>query len=331
VPKPEPAPPRRFIPPAVQTSERLLIQPDSPPDLKSPDIVLPALEVWIDNRLPKIPKPFRAPGHAAAPVPEATPTIISDAGIATPNSGSTMPVGLSLPVASAGASGDPLRIVSWSKNPAPPSDRIVISGGNESPQPAGPGGGTGTGLTAGDRPGSSGPGPGAGRPTAGPNPTIITRSRTGTFDAVIVQSTPLEQFPEAKNLLPGRPIYTVYISLGAEKDCAFYFSVPEPESHRAAAETRTVMLGNPSPVSAPFPFRLVRPAIGFPAGRKYVLVHGFIGENGQFRELSLVAAGQPEWDQALLSSLEGWEFRPATRDRSPIAVEFLLSIPNHGM
>jgi len=60
-----------------------------------------------------------------------------------------------------------------------------------------------------------GGGGGARAPRAAPGAVVITRAPTGNFDAMVVQTTPLDQYPESRGLLSGRPIYSVYISVGA--------------------------------------------------------------------------------------------------------------------
>ena len=69
---------------------------------------------------------------------------------------------------------------------------------------------------------------GGGVSTSGPIPKggVQRRSSNGTFDAVVVQSSSTDPFPESKELLTGRPIYTVYVALGTPKDWALYFCVP---------------------------------------------------------------------------------------------------------
>ncbi|HVO97168.1 MAG TPA: hypothetical protein VMT15_03835 [Bryobacteraceae bacterium] len=175
-------------------------------------------------------------------------------------------------------------------------------------------------------------GPDPARPIvrSAPNPRVILRPLDGTFDAVIVQSSPLSQFPEAKELLTGRPIYTVYVSLGTAKDWALYYCIPSDRS-RKETEASVVQVGATAPVQAPYPTRLVRPEVTVPSYQKYILVHGSISALGRFEGLKIVRSAQPDADQALVSSLTGWEFRAATVDGVKVGVEFLLSIPVRGL
>ena len=65
---------------------------------------------------------------------------------------------------------------------------------------AGAGTGTGAGTGAG-----AGTGTGSGKNTPG-SPSTIIRPPTGNFDAVVVQTSPVDQYPESRGLLSGRPI-----------------------------------------------------------------------------------------------------------------------------
>ena len=165
----------------------------------------------------------------------------------------------------------------------------------------------------------------------GPAPgTVILRSANKTFDAVVVQTSGIDQFPESKDLLTGRPIYTVYISLGTTKDWALYFCVPG-EKPAPITGTRVVQLGAAVPVQAPYPTRLIVPDVNVPAFYKYVLVHGTITAAGRFENLRVVRPDKMVSSDAVIATLSGWEFRSATRDGVKIAVEFLLSIPVGGL
>ena len=192
-------------------------------------------------------------------------------------------------------------------------------------------GGTGTGVGAGAGSGTgTGVGTGAGAGRSSPGALTINRPPAGTFDAVVVQSSPVDQYPESRGLLSGRPIYSVYVSMGTARDWTLFFCVPgeKPQSGNGPV----VVLGPMgAPVKAPFPLKTLKPTIKLPSYEKYVLVHGLVNKDGKFEGLKLVRPVRPETDQALLAALASWEFRAATRDGVAIAVEFLLSIPATGL
>jgi hypothetical protein len=173
-------------------------------------------------------------------------------------------------------------------------------------------------------------GTGAGAGRTAPGSLTINRPPTGTFDAVVVQSSPVDQYPESRGLLSGRPIYSVYISVGTARDWTLFFCVPGEKPQSGSGPV--VVLGPMgAPVKAPYPTKLLKPTIKLPSYEKYVLVHGLVNKDGKFEGLRLVRPIRPETDQALLAALASWEFRAATRDGVAIAVEFLLSIPATGL
>jgi len=122
----------------------------------------------------------------------------------------------------------------------------------------------------------------------------------------------------------------VYIPMGTARDWTLFFCVP---GEKPASGNGPVVVLTPlgAPVKAPYPTKLIKPAITLPSYEKYVLVHGMVNKDGHFESLRLVRPVKPETDQALLTALAGWEFRAATRDGVAIAVEFLLSIPAKGL
>ncbi len=349
IPKPFVAPGRK-TPDAPQQARALptpdfdLVHAAPAPSNLNPRLTLPpAPPPVIDMAPPKIDNPQAVP-----------PSPVGDAvNILSLNSNSIpMPEKLVVPAGNlVGKSGEsPAAITGTAETPDPPKSPAAAAAtvpGKASTAAAVPAGasatgkgkpavsvfppaaaGSGTGSGKGDLAGGATTAGGGGR--TGTGPQVILRPATGRFDAVVVQSSPLDQFPESKELLTGRPIYTVYVSLNTAKDWALYFCVPNEKPPQQAGGF-VVQLGTATPVQAPYPTRLVRPDIAVPAYQKYILVHGYINPAGRFEELKVVRSSQPETDAALVSSLAGWEFRAATRDGVKIGVEFLLSIPVSGM
>jgi hypothetical protein len=185
------------------------------------------------------------------------------------------------------------------------------------------------GATAGGAAANGTAGSGATRPVAGA--MIVVPPMNGTFDAVVVQSSALDQFPDAKHLLKGRPIYTVYIPLGTAKDWAMSFCVL---GERAAAEPNgpVVNLAASGPaVKPPYPLQMLRPAISIPSYQRYVLIYGVIGNRGEVNELRVVQPSRLQASAVLIDTLSQWTFRPATVDGVPVPVEFVLAIPQAGL
>jgi hypothetical protein len=244
-------------------------------------------------------------GNATAPsTPVTSPSASStSASLASSGTSSTAPAGPPSKVASAGpgvANGNPASGSSTSSASAP----VTIAGSS-----------SGNGVPGGVKGGRG---------------QVIVRPADGRFDAMVVQSAPLDQFPEGKTLLTGRPIYSVYIALGTPKDWAMYFCIPN-EKPKTDTSGYVVQLGTSTPVQAPYPTRMLRPDVTIPSYYKYVLVHGLINEGGHFENLRVVRTINPEADRDVLASLGDWQFRAATKDGVKIAVEFLLSIPVAGM
>jgi len=351
--------PRVFVPPQVKEnfiSDATLIQPLSPPDQIPIVVPLPSFRVWTAPLLPPdLPKPVLAPGARSAADANPPPQSATDLDLvhADPVESETKaklelpptpppildPKAIRVFPAEAMSQlkvGDQINVLSLADRPVPPSEKLVIPPGNVVGK-AGEEAGTGLSASRGTSPapdskGSSRDGTtaGAGLASGAPGARVILRPANGKFDAMVIQSSPTDQFPEAKDLLTGRPVYTVYISVGSAKDWALYFCIPG-ENRQPPGETKIVRLGLGIPVQAPYPTRIERPDIERPAYEKYILVHGFVTANGRFENLKMVRPITEEADRAILASLSGWEFRSATRDGVKIAVEFLLSIPVAGL
>jgi hypothetical protein len=158
-------------------------------------------------------------------------------------------------------------------------------------------------------------------------PLRILHPTNGVFDVVVVQSSTSENFSEGADALSGRPIYTVYLQVGAPREWILQYCVPN-----MAGPVQTgglVKLGNPEPVRAPYPMVTVRPPEDWQHGSDYLLVHGFLDESGRFRDMTILASHTPTapTTDALLQYLGYWEFRPAVLDGRPVKVEVILAVP----
>ena len=255
--------------------------------------------------------------------------------------------------------GQPIHVVALSPDPAPLTDALkalFIPAGNQFARlPGGPPlfgipglsdgagapGGLATGDAAGDASeGSTGPAevvhslPGGSRlfgmlspPGLNGTPLRVIHPSNGVFDIVVVQSSASETFPERADALSGRPIYTVYLQVGAPKEWILQYCVPNMSGPIQSGNV--VNLGNPEPVGAPYPTVTVRPPEDWRHGADYLLVHGFLDESGRFREMKILQSSQPisPTSDALLQYLSYWEFRPALQDGRPVKVEVILAVP----
>jgi hypothetical protein len=152
----------------------------------------------------------------------------------------------------------------------------------------------------------------------------VVHATNGVFD-VVVQSSSSDALPESAGILSGRPIYTVYLRVGAPKEWMLQYCIPNAMAAQISAGV--VTLGTPAPLKAPFPRLTFRPLAEMFPKEGYIMVHGMITELGKFRDLKTVGRVDPKVGALLLAFLEKWEFRPATRDEQPVPVEILIAIP----
>jgi hypothetical protein len=153
----------------------------------------------------------------------------------------------------------------------------------------------------------------------------VIRPRDGQYDLAIVQSSGV--IPGSSGLLKGRPVYSVYLPVGASNEWVLQYCLP-PDEAAKPAQAAVVQIGAVTPVAAPYAFAILRPVIQFRAGARYAFIHGFVSTSGQFERLT--QAGEPMIENldAVLENLQRWEFRPASKDGQPAVVEILLCIPN---
>ena len=287
--------------------------------------------------------------HAALPVPPAT----------------SMPVRMLDPADSPGApssidplTGEPVQLLALSPNPAPLSDALkglLIPPGSQLARLPGASalsgfqrhgdGSSGAGSSANGADGADGADGAGNGATSGPGgsgdglfgilnpagmkgtPLRIIHPNNGVFDIVVVQNSTSETFPDTAAALSGRPIYTVYVQVGASKEWILQFCVPDMAG--PVQSGGLVKLGKPAPVGAPYPMVTVRPPEDWQHGSEYLLVHGFLDESGRFRDLRILPSHEPtpSTTSALLEYLAYWEFRPAVRDGRPVRIEVILAVP----
>lgn len=181
-------------------------------------------------------------------------------------------------------------------------------------------GGNGTGAAAGG--GGSGNGLGSAPAT---EVAKVVRSRTGEYEVAVVQSSGV--VPGSVGLLKGRPVYSVYVAVGARKEWILQYCLRGTDAKAAPAQV--VQLGALTPVSAPFAFTILRPSMRFRnSDARYGFIHGYVNAAGRFEQLAEVGEPVIENLTPVLHALEQWEFRPASKDGQPAVVEILLCIPN---
>jgi hypothetical protein len=195
-------------------------------------------------------------------------------------------------------------------------------------------GSSSSGTGAGDSKGGSGAGgrggSGGSGGAAGPGGTLVggmagltrlTLPKDGHYGVVVIGSATAAPYPESVGALSGKMVYTVYLRVGLRKNWILQYCLPK------AAEEHITTRGSATPLDAPWPFLILRPDQLTAPGEGYVMVHGMITSEGQFDQLAMVFPEELEKKDLLISSLNKWEFRPASRDKVPTTVEVLLIIP----
>lgn len=163
------------------------------------------------------------------------------------------------------------------------------------------------------------------RQAAVSNALRIEHPAGAVADVVVVQPAPMDGMLESTGALSGRPVYTVFLQVGAPREWILQYCVPgEDQSVRVAGGV--VRLIQPGPLLAPYPKITYLPPVR-PRPNSYLLIHGYLGADGHFENLTALRGGDREEAAAIVPVLQRWEFRPAMRDGQPIRVEILLAIP----
>jgi hypothetical protein len=335
--------------------QRTLVQPDAPPDLVLPkDIPIPAVQLWSAEDKAKVIVPPPMQKLSAVKV---TPSFVR------PNKEEKL---ADIQISSTAFSTDKLPLISGKSSPVsvqgpelqqPSQIQQTASLSNKQPTGAAvislsdltmlegttalprvnqiaagtpavrlapgqkdgsgqQGNGAGDGSEQGGNP-ASGSGSGSGKR---PATKRVTPPKNGKFTMVLVGNSVEGQYPETSEMWTGRLAYTVYLHVGLPKTWILEYSLPRSADAAAAA--------NSTHLEAPWPTDMVVP--NFAPGdinSDALIVHGFLKADGHFEKLSL--AFPPQFPQAafVLDSLQQWQFRPATQNGIPTAVEILIIIP----
>jgi hypothetical protein len=134
---------------------------------------------------------------------------------------------------------------------------------------------------------------------------------------VVVGSSLADKYPETVGIWNGRPVYTVYLRVGAGKSWILQYSIPPSAGTDNSARP-----------DAPWPYDIVRPHFEpDDFNSDALMVHGFVTASGRFERLALVFPEDFAKAKFLLSALQQWEFRPARQNGQVAQVEVLLIIP----
>ncbi len=147
----------------------------------------------------------------------------------------------------------------------------------------------------------------------------------GVADVVVVQPGPMDGMLDSSGALSGRPVYSVYLQVGASREWILQYCVPG-EDQSVTMTGGVVRLAQPSPLVAPYPKVTYLPTLQR-RSNSYLLIHGYLGPDGRLENLRALRSADREEAVAVLPVLEQWEFRPAMREGRPVRVEILLAIP----
>ncbi len=324
IPRPTP---RRFVEPGRSATPNVAPRLDAPPQLappgaSNPDLRISSMLAGPESALLRLPRPnvparqFQLP----APLPDGRGASVSP------------------------TLGEPVNIVALSSDPATLGDKVTIPVGNQ------------IGRLA-DLPAYTGPAPSltpdAKRPGSGPAPSAsakegelaeltkalaslperyatpikIEHPASAVFDVVVAQSSADPAFAESAGVLSGQPVYTVYLQVGAPRAWVLQYCIPREAAEAPKVVGGAVNIGAPTPVKAPFPLVTLLPPITMLPRNGYIIVHGSLDTQGQFKGLEVVRVPNGKMKDLILPDLTKWQFRPAVRDGAPIAVEVLLAIP----
>lgn len=173
-----------------------------------------------------------------------------------------------------------------------------------------------------------------------PTPIKIVHPSTGKHDVTIIHSGVEQMLPEARGLLEGDPVYTVYLNVGWTRDWILHFCVPREGPPPPKQVGGVVTLGgSPPELKPPYPLvtlappqSILPPPPPIPLSqaerrRLHMLFHGYMGPNGKFQAMKQRATTESGAGALILKQLEAWEMRPATRDGLPVRVQVIVVVP----
>lgn len=171
--------------------------------------------------------------------------------------------------------------------------------GSGSGQDSGNGVGTGIGTATGG--GESGLGPPLGD-AARYIEVKMLHPETGRHDIVVVQASGGGAVPDSAGILDGKPVYTVYLDVGAPKAWILQYAVPRQGG--SAQNEMVVQLGNPAPVVAPYPMVTYLPRVSDDGRDGYVMLHGYLAVSGRLEDLRLIRGGKSDLEKILVPILK---------------------------
>lgn len=216
----------------------------------------------------------------------------------------------------------------------PPDNETLSGAGKDGAGAPQPGNGTATGGHAGGKSlvkvigNGGGNADGAGSASSGTSmqasgsETVdhIELPPDGKFGVVVVGASPSDQYPEIAQIWSDRVAYTVYLHVGLPKTWILQYGLQR--------NTQGNGTGQVARVESPWPYDIFRPnLLAKDVNADAVMVHGILNVSGKLQSLEVAFPEGYAHASFVVNALERWQFRPASEDGKPTAVEVLLIIP----
>lgn len=142
----------------------------------------------------------------------------------------------------------------------------------------------------------------------------------GKFGVVVVGASPSDEYPEIAQIWSDRVAYTVYLHVGLPKTWILQYGLM---SNAQADGT-----GQVARLDAPWPYDIFRPnLLAKDVDADALMVHGVLNASGKLQSLAVAFPEGYPHASFVVNALERWQFRPASENGKPTAVEILLIIP----
>ena len=142
----------------------------------------------------------------------------------------------------------------------------------------------------------------------------------GQFGVVVVGSSAAGQYPEAAELWSDRVAYTVYLHVGLPKTWILQYGLMSTAQGNGT--------GAVARLEAPWPYDIFRPnLLATDVEADALMVHGVLNASGKLEQLAVAFPEGFPRASFVVNALSRWQFRPASENGKPMAVEILLIIP----
>ncbi len=169
-------------------------------------------------------------------------------------------------------------------------------------------------------------------------PIRIVHPVNGRHNVTIVQSGLEQILPEARGLLKGDPVYTVYLKVGWTKEWVMHYCLPREGPAAPKQVGGVVSLSSPKEVLPPYPIitlaplqRLASQLLEIPgttiSKRAPQLFSGYLNTKGELEGMKREGGEESVLGEMILKALDSWKMRPATRGDEATRVQVILVVP----